>query len=147
MSEEFKFPKKVVIQMISYDLDTLAKVPAELICDMDIVNYISKESYLGTQTTPWNEIKFAFLCEDDVPVFIQACQFWGVQTERDWETLQSIFDNNCENKDEWLTERDDEGDSCMHYFDSEALDWLGIEASNFVSIDKWKELTAFLNDE
>lgn len=144
---DFKFPEKVVIQMISYDLDTLAKVPAELICDMDIVNYISKDSYLGSQSTPWNEIKYAYLCEDDVPVFIQACQFWGVETERDWKTLQEEFDQNCQNKDEWLIERDEEDDPCMTYFDAENLDWVGVEASNFVGIDKWKELTAFLNGE
>lgn len=142
---EFQFPEKVVIQLITDERHYYGKVPASLLCDMDIATRISPYSYLGTGDKTWNQRGYAFLEEDcDLPLFVKACEFWKIETEDDFTTLQEDFEINCEDIDGWLTEEDDENDPLMCTFDMENLDWLGIEGENFVGIDKWKELNAFL---
>ena len=144
----FKFPEKILVQLITDERHYYGKVPAALLCDMDIASRISPYSYLGVGDKPWNQRGYAFLEEDcDLPLFVKACEFWKIEVDEDFKTLQEDFETNCECPEEWFEEQDEEGDPMMCCFDTENLDWLGIEGENFVSIDTWKELNAFLAKE
>ena len=149
----FEFPKTITVQWLDDGGHCYAKIPAQLLCDMDIASRISPYSFLGVGEKSWNQRGYAFLEEDcDFPMFQKACGFWKIEVDEDYKTLQEDFDENCEDIHHWKYEEDEEGDTLLCCFDNENLDWLGIEAENFVSIDTWKELNAYMakqedNDE
>ena len=141
----FEFPKNVTVQWLDDGGHCYAKIPAQLLCDMDIHSRISPYSYLGAGEKSWNEKGYAFLEEDcDFPLFHKACGFWKIEYDEDYVTLQEDFDENCEDTSAWTDEEDDDGETFIASFHVDNLDWLGIEAENFVSIDTWKELNAYL---
>ena len=144
----FEFPKTITVQWLDDGGHCYAKIPAQLLCDMDIASRISPYSFLGVGEQSWNQRGYAFLEEDcDFPMFQKACGFWKIEVDEDYKTLQEDFDENCVDSDAWTEEEDEDGDTLIGPFHVDNLDYLGIEAENFVSIDTWKELNSYLAKE
>lgn len=142
-----EFHKEITIQHFGDGRHGYFKIPTSFICDLDIEERVSESSFLGDGDKPWNKRGFAYIEEDsDYSLFMKACEFWGIEVTIDEDTLQQIFDDECEEPSEWKYEEDEEGEMLLLPFCTENLQYQCIDKEVYPEdFKKYDELKKFLN--
>jgi hypothetical protein len=97
--------EKITIQAIDCYRHDYWKVSIDLLKELNIIDAITDDSYLGDGKEHLNEEGYAYLEIDcDCGTFDKAMKFYGKEYELDFDTLQEIYDENYEDYRDWLDE-------------------------------------------